>query len=41
MQWAKPTHKSKGEIDRAGDVLISDTTSDEEKTIHGRKTRSA
>ena len=31
MQWAKPTHKSKGEIDRAGDVLISDTTSDEEK----------
>ncbi len=31
MQWAKPTHTSKGEIDRAGDILISDTATEEEK----------
>lgn len=31
MQWAKPAYKSKEEINRAGDILISDTASEEEK----------
>ncbi|HZX20084.1 MAG TPA: RelA/SpoT domain-containing protein [archaeon] len=31
MKWAKPTHSSKGEIDRAGQILISDIAREEEK----------
>ncbi len=31
MQWARPTHVSKEQINRAGDILISDTASEDEK----------